>query len=213
MELESGDGEMTENGNGGFWQKLGLLLIDKLLIGGLIAAAAFYFQARLENHRVSLEAQQAEREHIRDVTLTVSQVFTEIVDADRKTVITAVGSLFAVLNKYESLGQVRDPSDRRRLQKIVEDIENALSQLALVNTDLAVSADSFVKRIRAIRSDLVNKKRGPEDLKRDTQSLLASYTGLLDELRTTSILALEEDRRAVTAMLSRGEQNQATEKE
>ena len=175
--------------------------------------AAFYIHARLDHHRVSLEAQQAEREHIRDVTLTVSQVFTEIVDADRKTVITAVRSLFAVLNEYENVGQVRDTNGRKRLQEIVEDIENALSQLALVNTDLTANADSFVKRIRAIRSDLVNKQRDPEVLKRDAQSLLASYTDLLDELRKTSILALEADRKAVAAMLSRGEQNQTTETE
>ena len=100
-----------------------------------------------------------------------------------------------------------DSNGRKRLQEIVEDIENALNQLALVNTDLTASADPFVKRIRAIRSTLVNAQRAPKALKRDAQSLLANYTCLLDELRKTSILALEEDRKAVAAMLSRAEQN------
>ncbi|MCY4507805.1 MAG: hypothetical protein OXG35_12730 [Acidobacteria bacterium] len=203
---------MTEQHVREFRQKLALLLIDKALIGAFVLLLGFFVQSGLEQQRAALEEEQAERdrlavqrERVREVTLSVSQVFTEIVNENRGPVVSAVEDLLAVLNQYESVGRVTDTDGRERLRNIVENLENALSQLARINPRLPARADPFVQRVREIRSDLVNRRREPEALREDADNLSAGYLDLLLDLRTTSVLALEEDRKAVEAILADGE--------
>lgn len=194
-----------------FRQQLALLLIDKLVLGGFVALLAFFIQSNLDRQSAALEAGQAERDRlaieeqrIRDVTLAVSRVATEIVNVGRDTVFRSIGELRAMLTEYESEGWVTDPNDRMRLREIVDNIQDSLNQLVGVNPELAVTSDPFVDRVQRIASDLVNnRQRNPEDLQEDARQLLQSYTQLLDELRKTSVFALEADRSAVTAILSR----------
>ena len=195
-----------------FKQKVKLLLIDKVLLGSFVAILAFFIQSHLDNRSAALEAQQAERDrvaveqqHIRDITLAVSRVATEVVDTDRRTVITSVRDLLAVLNEHEIDGGVTKAEDRARLREIAEKIENSLNQLTELNPGLADTSEPFVRLVRRIRSDLVNnKRRGPDDLREDARILLESYTEFLAELRETSVMALEADRTAVIDILSRG---------
>ena len=200
---------MTENHVREFRQKLALLLIDKLLIGAFIVGLGFMVQSGLEQQRAALETQQVDRdrranqrERVREVALSVSQVFTEIVNENREPIVNAVDDLIALLNQYENVGRVRDNEGRDRLRSIVEDIENALNQLARINRDLPAKADPFVRRVRRIRSDLVNRRRDPEALRQDRDNLSAGYTDLLVALRATSVLALEADRSAVESILA-----------
>ena len=200
---------MTQDHVREFRQKLALLLIDKALIGAFVLLLGFFVQSGLERQRAALEAQEAERdrlaaqrERVREAMLSVSQVFTEIVKENREPIVQAVEDLLAVLNQYESIGRVRDTEDRDRLRRIVQDLENALNQLARINPELPARADPFLRRVRQVRSDLVNNRRDPAALQADRNSLSASYTDLLVHLRTTSLLAWEEDRNAVEATLA-----------
>ena len=192
-----------------FLQKLTLLLIDKLLIGGCLVLAGWFVQSTLEHQRAALGQQQierdrlvAERERVRDATIAVSRVLTEFVTVHRETIVTAVRNLIAMLNDYEGIGQVRELDDLERLEGIVEDIENAMEQLATANPDLPVVGDPFVLLIRRIRADLVNRTRDREALQADANELLSSYTTVLRELRRTSVVAMEDDRRAVSEILA-----------
>ena len=202
---------MSEKYNSEFRQRLTLLVIDKVIIGIFLLLFGFFIQWALEQQRAALAQQQAERDRltvdqqrIRDVTLAASQVLTEIVASYRKTVSTAVRDLLAVLNEYESHGQVREPNDRDTVRNIVENIENAMGQLATANQNLPNVADPFVRLIRRIRSDLVNKQRDREAFRADVRNLMAIYAELLNELRITSVKAMEADRRAVSKILASG---------
>ena len=198
MELEPGDGTVSDNDRLEFQQKVTLLLIDRLLIGILLVFLGLFIDLTLEQERAAIE----ERERVRDVTMAFSQVLTEVVATYRETVFTAVRDLLALLNEYERSGQVDNLDDRHRLRTIVEDIENAMDQLGRANPRLSLVGDPFIRRVREIRSDLINRRRNPQDFRRDAEDLLESYTVLLGELRTTGVLAMEADRRAVNEILS-----------
>ena len=184
-----------------FKQKLALLLIDKALIGVFVLLLGFLVQAGLaERDRLV-----AQRERAREAALSVSQVFTEIVDENREPIVNAVEDLLAVLNQYEPVGRVTGTEGRDRLRSIVENLENGLNQLARINPELPAKTDRFMQQVRGIRSDLVNRRRDPEALQEDRKSLSAGYTDLLVHLRTTSVLAWERDRNAVEAILAGAE--------
>ena len=189
---------MSDNEQHEFWQKVTLLLIDRLVIGIFLLLIGLFIDLTLERQRATLE----ERERVRDVTLAFSQVLTEVVATYRETVFAAVRDLLTLLNEHERSGQVNDPDDRRRLRTIVQDIENAMGQLARANPRLSQVAGPFMQRVREVRSDLINRPRDPQDFRNDAEDLLESYTVLLRELRTTGVLAMEDDRRAVNNILS-----------
>ena len=200
---------MSKNEDSDFNEKLKLLLIDKLLLGGGLAAFAFFIQCSLDQRNAELSRQQIERDsraaheqRIQDATLAVSKVVTEVVDVHCNTLSRSVRDLLSIVEKSESEGRVRNEGDRARLRKIGESIEYSLNQLASVDPDLASTSDPFVKRIHSIRSDLVNRSRSPEDLQKDATCLLKTYSGLLTEIRRTRILALDTDRKAVIEILS-----------
>ena len=168
-----------------FRQQLALLLIDKAVIGGFVLLLGFLAQAGLaERDRLA-----AQRERAREAALSVSQVFTEIVDENRELIVKAVEDLLAVLNQSETAGRVTSTEARNRLRNIVENLENGLNQLARINPELPAKTDGFLQQVRRIRSDLVNRRRDPEVLQEDQESLSAGYTDLLVHLRTTSVLA------------------------
>lgn len=185
---------MTEE----FRRELALLLIDKALIGVFVLLITFFVQDRLaERDRLAVQ-----RERIRELTLSVSQVFTETANENRRLIVNAVEDLVALLNRYEALGQVQDAEGRDRLPQIAQDLENALNRLVRINPELSAKAAPLVQRVREIHSDLLNRRRNPEALRDDAQCLLAAYADLLVDLRTTTVQALEEDRKAVEALLT-----------
>ncbi len=185
---------MTEE----FRRELALLLIDKALIGVFVLLVAFVVQDRLaERDRLAVQ-----RERVRELTLSVSHVFTETANENRRLMVNAVEELVALLNRYEDRGQVKDSDGRDRLRQISQDLENALNRLARINPELPAKGEPLVQRVQEIHSDLVNRRRDPEALREDAQCLLAGYADLLVDLRTTIVQALEEDRKAVEAVLS-----------
>lgn len=192
-----------------FRQKLGFLLIDKLLVGGFVLLVGYYIQMS----QGEKDRRAAERERLRDISLVVSRVFTDVVYVDRKIVFTSVRNLLALLNELESDGKVTESNDREKLKVIVENIENALTRLTRLTrvefdqldkaSDLTEQADNFVRQIRSIRSDLLHRRRDKSALQEDAGRLVESYMRLLGELREISIIALEADRKAVEEVLSR----------
>ena len=55
---------MSKNENSDFNQKLKLLLIDKLLLGGFFVLLAFFIQYSLNQQNANLAGQQAERDRL-----------------------------------------------------------------------------------------------------------------------------------------------------
>ena len=198
MELGPGDGTLTMDDTREFRQKLKLLLIDKLVLGGFLLLLGLFVQLTLEQQRVEF----AEQTRIRDVTLAISQVFAETVDADRKAIATAVRDLLVILNRTESDGIVTDTNTGRSLQDSVENIENALARLRRMDRDFAPIANHFKDIVGGVRNRLENEGRQPSEFQDDIDLLLDEYGCLMTALRRVSVRAFEEDREAVDDMLS-----------
>lgn len=193
---------MSEAVSREFWQKLSLLLVDKVLIGGLLLFAGWI----VGQEQAEWEQRAAKRERVRDGTVAFSRVLTEIVTIHRGEIVVAVRELGAILNEYESVGKVEEEPVRENLRSIVEGVENAIGQMTRANAELEDVTEGFVRLTRRIRSDLVNKKRDREAFRNDQRELLTAYEVVLAELRRTSVLAMEEDRRAVEKILESGAQ-------
>ncbi len=174
-------------------EKLLEILLDKFFLALIVGLTVV-----IAGQRIREEFRSTER--IRESAMAVSRVHSDLVTAERRHLMGAMGSYFQLLSELEGVGTAAG-ENATRLAQTRKEIETAVFQIEGLYPDFGRTSKPLLQVIRTTNRELIGKRRGPEEIEKDGRSVRDTYQTVLASLRTISVRAVEKDREAVEELL------------
>ena len=167
-------------------------LLDKLLLGSLIALAVLQYQSCQEQNSVRMQHEYASEQQIHQQVVIAARFRTDNLVRQRDELIEAVAKYLAILNNYEASRSI-SKQDKNDLRKQRITIEGKLSQMSNFEPSMSACGEWLQEAVNYAHSDILGSANVGAKIPDWQPKIQRRYQALLNFLPTVVMKAINRD--------------------